>query len=161
MSREAVHSTSVSLQPVHADESEELVRLRIEAMRDSLERIGRFDATRARERFLSSFVPEHTSHIVLDGERVGFLAVKTTADGLSLEHLYVRPEHQGRGIGASVLRILFAEADSKALPLRVGALRDSDSNRFYQRHGFVRVGESEWDIYYVRPAKTQSVTGGG
>jgi GNAT superfamily N-acetyltransferase len=155
MSNEAVRATSVSLQSVRADESEALVRLRIEAMRESLERIGRFDATRARERFLSSFVPEHTSHILLAGERVGFLAVKPTAEGLSLEHLYVRPEHQGRGIGAAVLGILFAEADSKSLPLHVGALRDSDANRFYLRQGFVRAGESEWDIYYVRPAKTQ------
>lgn len=158
MPRAAARAESVSLQPVRLEESEELVRLRIAAMRDSLERIGRFDPMRARERFLSSFVPEHTSHILFEGERVGFLAIKPTTDGLSLEHLYVQSEHQGRGIGATVLGILFAAADSQALPLRVGALRGSDSNRFYLRHGFVRVGESEWDIYYERAAKTPRET---
>jgi len=30
------------------------------------------------------------------------------------------------------------------------ALRESASNRFYQRHGFVQVREEEWDIYDVR-----------
>ena len=159
MPRETVRVTSVSLQPVREDESEELVRLRIEAMRESLERIGRFDAARARQRFLAGFVPEFTSHILVEGDRVGFLAIKPTSEGLSLEHLYVRGEHQGRGIGSAVLAILFEQADGKALPIRVGALRGSDSNRFYLRHGFIRVGEGEWDIYYVRLAKAQSVEG--
>ncbi|RQT13111.1 hypothetical protein [Burkholderia contaminans] len=31
-----------------------------------------------------------------------------------------------------------------------GALRGSDSNRFYARHGFVQADEAEWDIYYMR-----------
>jgi GNAT superfamily N-acetyltransferase len=122
-------------------------------MRESLEQLGRFDAVRARQRFLASFEPEFTRHILVDGERVGFVAVKPTANGLSLEHLYIRPEYQGRGVGSAVLAIIFEEADSRGLLLRVGALRGSASNRFYLRHGFMCAGESEWDIYYVRPAR--------
>jgi ribosomal protein S18 acetylase RimI-like enzyme len=141
----------VSLRPTRKEESEELVTLRIEAMRASLERAGRFDAQRARHRFLANFVPELTHHILLNGERVGFVVVRPTSDGLTLDHLYVRPDYQGRGIGSAVLRIVFKEADSRALPIRVGALRGSDANRFYLRHGFVHTEEREWDIYYVRP----------
>jgi len=119
-------------------------------MRESLERIGRFDPERARQRFASGFAPERTRHIVVRGERAGFVTVKPVASGLLLDHLYVRPEHQGRGIGAWVLREIFKEADAAGLPIRVGALRDSDSNRFYVRHGFTQIEETEWDIYYVR-----------
>lgn len=36
------------------EDSEELVQLRIDAMRESLERIGRFDAQRARARFVGA-----------------------------------------------------------------------------------------------------------
>jgi len=147
---------NVHLCPAREEESEELVCVRIQAMRESLERIGRFDAQRARERFVAGFVPEFTRHILADGERVGFVAVKPTSDGLNLEHLYVLPERQGRGIGSTVLAILFQEADSRAMPLRVGALRGSDANRFYLRHGFIHVEESEWDIYYVRPATSRT-----
>jgi hypothetical protein len=43
------------------------------------------------------------------------------------------------------------EADASALPLRVGALKESASNRFYIRHGFQFVESSEFDNYYVRP----------
>ena len=38
----------------------------------------------------------------------------------------------------------------------MGALRGSDSNRFYQRHGFVQIEESEWDIEYLRPAQAKT-----
>lgn len=53
-------------------------------------------------------------------------------------------------IGAAVLREIFAKADEHRMPVRVCALRGSDANRFYARHGFVRTGEAEWDIDYRR-----------
>jgi len=132
---------------------EQLVALRIAAMRESLERIGRFDPLRARERFRSAFSPTHTRHIVCNGQRVGFVVVKPVENQLLLDHLYIDPGSQGQGIGAAVLARVFEEADTLALPLRVGALRDSDANRFYQRHGFEFHAEEEWDIYYLRPAR--------
>jgi GNAT superfamily N-acetyltransferase len=138
--------------PAQPADLEPLVALRIEAMRESLERIGRFDPLRARERFVSGFVPECTRHIVVGGERVGLVVVKPQWDGLLLDHLYIRPAFQGRGIGAAVLALVFAEADARAQPLRVSALARSDSNRFYLRHGFRLVKQGELDIHYVRPA---------
>jgi hypothetical protein len=50
------------------------------------------------------------------------------------------------------MRKILQEADRLGLAVSLGALRDSDSNRFYRRHGFVQTGESEWDIDYLRPA---------
>ncbi len=141
----------MTLEPVAASDFEDLLAIRIEAMRESLERIGRFDPVRARERFRASFSAPHTQAIVLDGERVGFVAVKPQGDHLLLDHLYVRPSAQRRGIGAQVLLGVFARADAEGLAVRVGALRDSDSNPFYVRHGFQRIDEGEFDIYYVRP----------
>lgn len=142
--------TQISLSPVRSDDVEELVSVRIEAMRESLERIGRFDAQRARERLLAGFAADCTRHILLDGQRVGFVTVKPGTNVLYLEHFYVRSAYQGRGIGALVLGRVFEEADRLGLAVRVGALRGSDSNRFYSRHGFVRTEETEWDIYYLR-----------
>jgi len=147
---ESVTHGELTLQAARADELEGLVDVRIEAMRESLERIGRFDPERARQRFASGFVPELTRHIVVHEERVGFVTVRPAAESLVLDHLYVRPQHQGRGIGSVVLGIVFREADAAGLPIRVGALRGSASNRFYLRHGFIQVEEAEWDVYYVR-----------
>ncbi len=145
-------SDRVAFLAVAAADFDELVELRIAAMRESLERVGRFDPDRARERLRQSFYPEHTEFIVLDGQRIGFFTFRPTDDGFHLDHLYVDPRYQSRGVGSHVLRHLLSRADSRWMPVQLGALRDSASNRFYQRHGFVKSGEDEWDIYYVRPA---------
>ncbi len=76
--------------------------------------------------------------------------LRREADHLRLAHLYIHPQHQGRGVGAAVLAWVFAEAEAAGLPVRVGALRESDSNRFYARHGFVRVAQTEFDNEYLR-----------
>ena len=146
----------LSLESSTEADFEALVALRIAAMRESLERIGRFDLSRARARFRSSFDPKATRHILVDQARVGFVALKDQGTLMMLDHLYIHPTQQGRGIGGRVLALVFAEADARQLPIRVGALRGSDSNRFYLRHGFVQVEESEWDIYYVRRARQGS-----
>jgi ribosomal protein S18 acetylase RimI-like enzyme len=143
---------AIAFEPVSPEDAEALVALRLAAMRDSLERIGRFDPVRARERFLNAFTPGHTRHVVAGGERVGFVVVKPIDGGLLLDHLYIAPAFQRRGIGAAVLADVFAHADAQLLPVRVGALRGSESNRFYLRHGFELVESAEWDNYYVRPA---------
>ena len=77
------------------------------------------------------------------------VVVKPDDEGLVLDHLYIDPRYQGRGVGAAVLAQVFAEVDQKRMQLRVTALRGSDSNRFYIRYGFALVREGEWDNYYI------------
>ncbi|SMC25241.1 Acetyltransferase (GNAT) domain-containing protein [Andreprevotia lacus DSM 23236] len=137
--------------PAQAQDFEALLALRIRAMRPSLARIGRFDPERARARFRDSFHPAATCKIMLGDVCAGFYALRALPDSLELDHLYIEPDQQGCGLGAAVLAHVFAHADAIGLPVHVGALRDSDSNRFYRRHGFVQSGESEWDIHYARP----------
>jgi len=145
-----VATPQLQYSPVSEADFEDLLALRIEAMRESLERLGRFDPQRARSRLLSTFRPEDTWSIEQDGRRIGFYALRPDGDGLRLDHLYIRPAVQGSGLGSQVMRKILLEADRLGLPVRLGALRDSDSNRFYRRHGFVQTGESEWDIDYLR-----------
>jgi ribosomal protein S18 acetylase RimI-like enzyme len=129
---------------------DDLVAIRIEAMRESLERVGRFDPVRARERFIRGFEARNTRYIKVSGEKVGFVVVRHHPNEFLLEHLYVKPSAQGSGIGSAVLTQIFKEADAAVLPIKVGALKESASNRFYARHGFQIVESSEFDNYYVR-----------
>ena len=142
---------AITFCPVTLNDFDALVTLRIAAMRESLERVGRFDPERARVRLQNSFYPEHTQFILWEGERIGFYTFRPLSDGFHLDHLYVHPAHQLRGVGSFVMQHLIAQADAAQQSIHVGALRGSTSNRFYQRHGFVPVREEEWDIYYVRP----------
>lgn len=141
---------SLRFTPAAEADFEALLALRIEAMRDSLERLGRFDPDRARERLRGTFRPECTWHIEEDGKRIGFYCLRPEGEGLRLDHLYVHPSAQGRGVGGQVLRRILQDADRRGVGVTLSALRGSDSNRFYRRHGFVQTGEGEWDIDYRR-----------
>lgn len=127
-----------------------LFELRLLTMRESLERIGRFDERRAFERFRGSFRPQYTRLIIADGALAGCVAVGPADGGLLLEHFYIAPERQGRGFGSGVLRRLLDEADDAGLPIRLSVLQQSEAGRFYARHGFTVTGEDEWDVYYER-----------
>ncbi|MDB5850235.1 MAG: family acetyltransferase [Rhodoferax sp.] len=122
----------------------------VEAMRDSLEQIGRFDPNRARERFLATFAASDTRHIFFGGARAGVVVLRSMATHLLLDHLYILPTYQGKGVGAFVLKAVCHEADALGQDLKVGALKQSRANAFYQRHGFQLVAQGEWDLYYVR-----------
>lgn len=143
--------------PAQAGDFEDLLALRLRAMRESLERLGRYDEQRARERLAAGFDPAHTRHILVDGRRVGFMVLKTLSHALRLEHLYIDPAMQDQGIGHRVISEVCAEADRRQLPVELVALKRSDANRFYLRHGFVATGEGEWDIDYVRLPQWPSV----
>ena len=65
-----------TLQDARAADFESLLALRLRAMRESLEHLGRYDEQRARDRLAAGFDPAHTWHILVAGHRVGFLVVK-------------------------------------------------------------------------------------
>lgn len=138
------------LQPAVAADFEALLALRVRAMQPSLQALGRFDPERARERFASTFLPEHMQHIVVDGQRVGCVSLRPKPAALRMDHLYIEPTAQGRGLGAQVMDWACAQADWRQLPLELAALQGSDANRFYLRQGFVEVSRSDFDIEYRR-----------
>jgi GNAT superfamily N-acetyltransferase len=146
-----------TLEAVSADDFEALLALRLRAMHESLTRLGRYDEQRARERLAAGFDPARTRRIVVDGVRVGFLVLKHLTRALRLDHLYIDPPHQRHGTGHRVLTWVAAKADALQLPVELVVLKASDANRFYQRHGFVAVGDGDWDIDYVRQPQWPSV----
>lgn len=99
---------------------------------------------------MSRFSPEYTRFIRYQACRVGFVVVRPEDGQLTLDHLYIAPDWQGRGFGGRILQWVFQCADEQGLDVVVTALRGSDSNRFYQRHGFRHQSESDWDINYRR-----------
>lgn len=148
------------LEQATAEDFDRLFQLRIAAMRESLERIGRYDERRAFERFRSTFQPERTRLILIAEELAGCVAMKPEDDGLLLEHFYLYPAFQGRGLGAAILRQLLAEADEAGQPIRLSVLQKSDAERFYRRFGFVETAQDDFDIYLSRPLSTASSPAG-
>ncbi|MGI1678248.1 MAG: GNAT family N-acetyltransferase [Cellvibrionaceae bacterium] len=163
-----------SLSEAQKNEGDVLAALRVAAMKESLKAIGRFDPERARNRFLDTFSPENTWKIIIDETRkeesdqegslstvlAGFFVIhqmfENAENYLQLDHFYIHPDFQSKGIGGEVLKSLLENAKQLGLPIRLGALKNSQSNQFYKLHGFVATHEDEWDVYYIfQPNKSR------
>jgi len=125
-----------------------LAKLRVLAMRESLDNVGRFDAERARMRFTDSFSVSDTKKVLLNNELVGCYVLKHTGECLYLDHLYFYPKWQNLGMGGKILSLLKNRATEQGLSLRLGALKHSRANDFYKKHCFRYTHEEEWDCYY-------------
>ena len=146
--------------PVTETDFAQLLALRIVVMRESLERIGRFDVERAAQRFRSTFRPDNTRLIRVGDATAGCVAWWPEGDAVRIEHFYLAPAFQRCGLGTAVLQQVFTEAGATSTlgkRFRVAALRDSDANRFYIRHGFVPLSQGEWDIEYQRECERSPV----
>jgi len=123
------------LRPATAADAEWMVELRIAVMRADLDRLGRWNPIRARQRFLNAYVPGHTSVILVSDDVVGLIAVRPEPDAVWIEHFYLAENSQGRGLGGAVLAGLMAKHDD-GRPFRLNVLRGSAARRLYERHGF-------------------------
>ncbi|WP_236937806.1 GNAT family N-acetyltransferase [Frigidibacter mobilis] len=131
-----------------AADSDRLATIRVEAMRPSLEAVGRFDPVRARDRFLDTYCHADTKIILTRDGVAGFFVARKHAGHLYLDHLYVSIPFQGRGIGRRVINLLKTEARSCALPIRLIALNGSPANEFYQSCGFASISRDALDTLY-------------
>lgn len=141
------------LRPAAATDAAWIAELRAVVMRPDLERLQRFDPVRVRERFLNSFQPEHTFVIHSDGVDAGVIAVRPEAEARWIEHFFIAPAHQGKGLGGAVLQhVMAASVDER--PFRLDVLQGSPARRLYERHGFVLESEDPVDVFMVAPGNS-------
>lgn len=143
----------VIIEQAQLADGQALAELRAVAMRPSLEALGRFDPLRVRQRLLETFTPESTWIILIQRELAGFYVLReydTPDKHLYLDHFYLAPDWQSQGLGAYLMKMLASAADQAQLPIRLGALRGSPANSFYQRCGYRQTHETPLDIYYER-----------
>lgn len=141
-----------SLRSAVAGDLAVLAELRATVLRSDLERLGRYDPVRVRRRLRDSFSPACTSIVLVDGSLGGSITLRPGADGRQvLEHFYLLPRLQGRGLGSAVLKSVLERADSRDQTVVLDVLRGSAARRLYERHGFVVESEDAVDVFMVRP----------
>ncbi len=142
------------MRPAEPADLEPIAEIRAVVMRPDLERLGRYDEYRVRQRLRDAFRPEHTSAIEADGTLVGSVALRPSEDGHWLEHFYLSPDVQGRGLGSAVLRTLLTRTDAAGALVRLNVLQGSPARRLYERHGFALESQDPVDVFMVRqPAR--------
>ncbi|MFD5329224.1 GNAT family N-acetyltransferase [Streptomyces sp. NPDC127092] len=147
-----------TLRPGRAEDVEVVAELRAEVMRPDLERLGRYDEHRVRRRVREGFSTAYTSVIEVDGAFAGSVTLRPheDAEGLCLEHFYLAPALQGRGLGGAVLRTLLERADAQSAPVRLQVLQGSAARRLYERAGFTVESEDPVDVWMVREPAPQA-----
>jgi GNAT superfamily N-acetyltransferase len=124
------------LRPGLPADAEWLADLKARTMRPDLERLGLWNEDWARRRFLETYIPANTDIIEVAEKSVGVIAVRPEPEVLWIEHFYLDPAAQGRGLGLQVLRsVMDAHRDGR--PFRLAIDRGSAARRLYERVGFV------------------------
>ena len=140
------------------DDFEPLLAIRIDVMREHLERVFRYKPSRARRIFREHFTEPGMRAIMIESELAGCVAFRTGADAIKLDSFYLHRRYHNGGLGTTILKVLLAEADATGLPVRLEVLTGSKADRFYLRHGFVKLSEDEIEGEYERPAGGQQIS---
>jgi GNAT superfamily N-acetyltransferase len=79
---------------------------------------------------------------------VGVFVVERCPTHIQLEHIYLFPEYQRRGIGTALLNNLIAEASQLKIPVRLRVMAVNPAKNFYARLGFF-VAEATPEFFFM------------
>lgn len=130
--------TEVELRPVGAADSEYCYLVHELAMRPYVEAIWGWDESVQRDLHERSFDPAAGRIIMVDGHDAGYLAVEDRPAEIYLGRIELHPDHQGRGIGSTIVRQLIARAGDKPVFLDVLSV-NRRAAALYERLGFREV----------------------
>ena len=78
-----------------------------------------------------------------DGQDVGMIKVLRDGTTWTIEQFQLAPAHQGKGLGAAVLRAVIADARASGAQLSLSVLKQNPAARLYQRLGFRTLSETD------------------
>ena len=92
------------------------------------------------------FIADNEMYVAMNKEKiVGCCAISFTESLAELEHMWIRPEHMGTGVG----RALLLYVKDRAACLKISELEisaDPNAEGFYERMGATRIGEVRSEI---------------
>jgi GNAT superfamily N-acetyltransferase len=139
--------SATAIRPCRDDERDEILEI-VNAAAEAYR--GVIPADRWREPYMDA--PELDAEIAggvafwgceSGGRLAGVMGIQTAGEVDLIRHAYVRPAHQGEGIGRRLLEHLAARADR---PMLVGTWAAAEwAIRFYRRNGFEPVTPEQKD----------------
>ena len=129
---------------------EPLLAIRMEVMREHLERVFRYKPSRARRIFREHFAEPGLRLILIGDETAGCVGFRIGEAEIKIDSFYLARRHHNRGLGTNILKVLLTEADAIGLPIELDVLLGSPADRFYERHGFVKQGQDDIEANFRR-----------
>lgn len=143
-------TTTWRFAPASEAHFEPLLAIRIEVMREHLERVFRYDPERARRVFREHFAEPGLRLILVGDDIAGCVGFRIDEAEIKIDSFYLARRHHNRGLGTDILKVLLAEADAIGLPCELDVLLGSPADRFYERHGFVKQGQDHIEANFRR-----------
>ena len=105
----------------------------------------------AQMRFHMEEYQMENSYIILETTHsIGWLAFHQEGEVLVIDHLYLLPESQGKGVGKQLLSFVLETADRNENRVQLGVLKVNPARRLYERCGFTIIGENEHFYFMER-----------
>ena len=138
--------------PVSEADFEPLLAIRIEVMREHLERVFRYKPSRARRIFREHFAEPGLRLILIGDETAGCVGFRVGESRDQDRFLLPRPPPSQSRAGRCDPESA-AGRGRCARPARceLEVLRGSPADRFYERHGFVKQGQDDIEANFRRP----------
>lgn len=125
---------NITLRTTTPDDLEWLEPFYESLMRPYVELTHEWDSTI----FPASFVAKDTTIIQADGKDIGMLKWLEKEDHIYLGDIQIKPDYQGKGIGAQLVQQVIKKANALQLPVRLKVLKGNPAINLYQRLGFVK-----------------------
>jgi ribosomal protein S18 acetylase RimI-like enzyme len=85
--------------------------------------------------------------IEAEGASIGMLKVSEELESLRIVQLQLLPEHQGKGIGASLVRDVLEQAKNQGKKVTLSVLQVNPARQLYERLGFRVVDQDELSFH--------------
>ncbi len=133
-----------------------LIDLRVATMTPHLARQG-LAVDDEEHRARAAYRLDAAAIVEVDGAAAGVIKVLQDGTTWTIEQFQIVPQHQGRGLGTTVLRAVIADAHRSGALLRLSVLKQNPAARLYARLGFRTLSESA-NAYKMTFIETEAPT---
>lgn len=143
--------SNLRLREANADDSEFAYQTKKSAFREYVEKVWVWDEDEQRQLHQRRFASQDFQVIQVSDIDVGILTIVRQPDCVTVNQMFILPEHQSRGIGAACIKRIIEDAAVSRLPVRLQVLKvNKRAATFYQRMGFRNTGETDTHILMER-----------
>ena len=137
----------LKIRPANTDDLVQMFAIHQSVFRSHIDELWGWDEDWQRGNFASECAAAETSVIEINGDIAGYIQTVEREDEIYLQNIAISANAQGKGIGTMLLKSLQSRAESLNAPLRLEVFRNNKSaQKFYERLGFINVGETRTHI---------------
>lgn len=136
--------SSLTLRKANSDDSEFAYHARSAAFRQYVDKVAGWNEDEQRQLHDTRFRTQDFRVVNLAGTDVGIIAVDVGPGFVTVNQLFLLPEHQGKGIGRRCMLLIMEEARQLNVPVRLRVMKvNPRALAFYERLGFVRIDQTD------------------